>query len=101
MCYSRAVERIGIRELRNYASRVVARARAGERIVITVDGIPVAEIGPLRSSGDRMTMAELIAAGHVIPPRETTPPPPLPPPFKVPDGRTSMEILDELREGRF
>jgi len=100
MCYSPAVERVGIRELRNYASRVVARARAGERIVITVDGIPVAEIGPLRSSDERMTMAELIAAGHVIPPRLTTPPPP-PPKLTVPDGRTSMEILDELREDRF
>jgi prevent-host-death family protein len=95
------MERVGIRELRNYASRVVARARAGERIVITVDGVPVAEIGPIRRSDERMTMDELVAAGHVIPPRDTTSPPPPPPPFRVPDGRTSMEILDELREDRF
>ena len=94
------MERVGIRELRNYASRVVARARAGERIIITVDGIPTAEIGPVRAAGERMTLEELIAAGHVIPARDTTPAPPLPPPYKVPGGRTSTEILDELREDR-
>ena len=100
MCYSGSMDRVGIRELRNYASRVVARARAGERIVITVDGIPAAEIGPIRTTGERMTLEELIAAGHVIPARRRGPPP-LPKPYKVPDGRTSMEVLDELREDRF
>jgi prevent-host-death family protein len=94
------MDRVGIRELRNYASRVVARARAGERILITVDGVPAAEIGPVRRTGARMTMEELIAAGHVIPPSATTPPPP-PPKFKLPDGVTSMDILDEIRADRF
>ena len=37
MFYSPRVERVGIRELRNYSSRVVARARAGEHIVITAE----------------------------------------------------------------
>jgi prevent-host-death family protein len=95
------MEKVGIRELRNYASRVVARARAGERIVITVDGIPAAEIGPVRRSNERMTMDQLIAAGHAIPPRDTSPAPPPPAPYKIPDGRTSMQILDELRGDRF
>lgn len=95
------MERVGIRELRNYASRVVARARAGERIVITIDGIPVAEIGPLRPSGQRMSLEELIAAGHVIPPQSPGPPRPPPTPIKLPDGVTSLDILNELREDRF
>jgi prevent-host-death family protein len=95
------MEKVGIRELRNYASRVVARARAGERIVITVDGIPAAEIGPVRRTDERMTMEELIAAGHATPPRDTSPAPPPPTPYKIPGGRTSIEILDELREDRF
>jgi prevent-host-death family protein len=63
------VDRIGVRELRNYTSRVVARARAGERIVITVDGVPAAEIGPLVGKPQERSMAELVAAGLVIPPR--------------------------------
>jgi prevent-host-death family protein len=95
------MDRVGIRELRNYASRVVARARAGERMVITVDGVPAAEIGPIRRTGERMTMEELIAAGHVIPPSDTDPPRPPPKPIKLPDGVTSMDILDELHEDRF
>jgi prevent-host-death family protein len=95
------MERVGIRELRNYASRVVARARAGERIVITVDGVPVAEIGPIRTTGERMTMEELIAAGRVIPPRNPGPHRPPPDPIKLPDGVNSLDIINELREDRF
>jgi prevent-host-death family protein len=34
------------RELRNNVSDVLRRAEAGERFVITVDGRPVAELGP-------------------------------------------------------
>jgi len=35
------------RELRNNVSEVLRRAEAGERITITVNGRPVAELGPL------------------------------------------------------
>ena len=35
------------RELRNNVGEVLRRAEAGERIVVTVDGRPVAELGPL------------------------------------------------------
>lgn len=41
------VERIPQRELRNSVSRVLRRAEKGERLEITVDGRPVAELGPL------------------------------------------------------
>jgi prevent-host-death family protein len=47
MFYSAVMQRIPVRELRNQASRVVRRARAGERLIITVDGIAAAEIGPV------------------------------------------------------
>lgn len=97
MCYSRRVDRIGIRELRNNASRVVRRAQAGHRIVITVDGVPTARIGPLDDGHPERTIDDLIAAGLVIPPR-TTAPPPAPQPVKLPAGSpTSEEILSELR----
>lgn len=35
------------RELRNQAGEVLRRAERGERFTITVDGRPVAELGPL------------------------------------------------------
>jgi prevent-host-death family protein len=40
-------ETISIRELRNHVSEVVRRVEAGERLTITVDRRPVAEIVPL------------------------------------------------------
>ncbi len=43
----RVLERVGVRELRNSVAAVVRRAAAGERLVITVDGRPAAQLGPL------------------------------------------------------
>lgn len=91
------MERIALRELRNEASRVVRRARAGERLVITVDGVPAAEIGPVSAAGRSVSLEELIAVGAVMAPRERTAsraPRPLP----APSGRSSSDILAELRE---
>jgi len=97
MCYSWPVDSIGIRELRNYASRVVRRAKAGERIIITVDGVPTAEIGPIAEGTDTPTLRELIATGQVIPPRSSAPPVAARP-SRAPAGRTTTEILREQRE---
>jgi prevent-host-death family protein len=38
----------GLRELRQRASDLVRRAEAGETIVVTVNGRPVAQLGPVR-----------------------------------------------------
>lgn len=59
---------VGIRELRNQVAAVVRRASDGERIVITVDGVPTAQLGPLSPTG-QPSLADLIAAGLVIAPR--------------------------------
>jgi prevent-host-death family protein len=37
---------IGVRELRNRTARVIDTVRAGERVVLTVNGEPVADIVP-------------------------------------------------------
>lgn len=50
---------VGIRALKQNASAVVARASAGERVIITENGRPVAQMLPL--GADRL--AELEAAG--------------------------------------
>ncbi len=41
------MQSVGIRELKQNASEVVARAERGETITITVQGRPVATIGPI------------------------------------------------------
>ncbi|MGQ0679846.1 MAG: type II toxin-antitoxin system Phd/YefM family antitoxin [Actinomycetota bacterium] len=79
------MERIGIRELRNNAAALVRRARSGERIVITVDGVPIAEIGPLSTAREARTLDDLVAAGLVRAPQIAGPPPP-PQPVKAPPG---------------
>src|SRR5258706_4698436 len=75
------VLRVGIRELRNDVAAVVRRAAAGERIVVTVDGRPVAQLGPLEPAGTP-TLDDLVASGHAVAPRR--PPPPAPPPVDAP-----------------
>jgi len=39
---------ISLRELRNHISEVVRRVEAGERLTVTVDRRPVAELRPMR-----------------------------------------------------
>lgn len=60
---------IGIRELRSALSGYVKRAQVGERLVITVDGVPVAQLGALTGDYTGVSMADLIARGAVVAPR--------------------------------
>ena len=63
--------RLGIRELRADAAAMVRRAGAGERIVVTVNGHPVAQLGPVGGGDLDVTLDDLVAAGWVVPPRRT------------------------------
>ena len=90
------MERIAIRELRNQASQVVRRARAGERLVITVDGVPAAEIGPVGIGDQGTSLPEQIAIGAVVAARLKSPAPPAKP-VSAPSGRSSSEVLRQLR----
>lgn len=58
---------VGIRALKQAASQVVASAVAGERIVITDRGRPVAVLAALPAS----PLEELIASGRARPPRHS------------------------------
>lgn len=60
MCY---MQRIGLRELRQNASRYLARVATGETVEVTQRGQLVARIVP--AGGDPWT--DLIAASEVIP----------------------------------
>lgn len=54
---------IGIRELKNNLSRYIDRVRAGEEIIVTDRGTPVAKLSSVDPSIDRL--ASLVAAGVV------------------------------------
>ena len=77
-------------------SSVVRRAAAGERIVITIDGQPVAQLGPLEPAG-APTLDDLIASGHVVAARR--PAPPTPDADDTPVDARSDWILDDIRGG--
>ncbi len=70
------MERVGIRELRNHSAAVVRRAGAGERIIVTVDGRPVAQLGPLEAGATALTIDDLAARGLIEPARRTDRPEP-------------------------
>ncbi|MEO8095523.1 MAG: type II toxin-antitoxin system prevent-host-death family antitoxin [Pseudolysinimonas sp.] len=54
------MESVGIRELKQNASEVVARAERGETITITVQGRPVAQLAPLAPVRQRWVSAEVL-----------------------------------------
>jgi prevent-host-death family protein len=69
------VEQIGARELRANLAAAVRQAGAGQRVVITLDGRPVAQLGPLEPAGVP-SLSDLAAAGLVEPPRRADHPTP-------------------------
>lgn len=59
------MEQLGIRELRAELATAVRRAGTGDRLIITVDGRPVAQLGPLDPLGGEMTIDDLAARGLI------------------------------------
>ncbi len=91
------MESVGVRELRNEVAAVLRRAAAGERVVVTSDGRPVAQLGPLEPDG-APTLADLMAAGLVEPP--ATPGRPDPPePVRLAPASSPDRVLARLRGG--
>ena len=92
----RVVERLGIRDMRANAAALVRRASAGERIVITVGGRPMAQLGPLESSPEEMTIEDLAARGLIVAARRSD----RPSPSERIDLRTGTRLDRILREVR-
>lgn len=42
------------------------RAGAGERLLVTVDGRPVAQLGPLEPVDEQLTLEDLAARGQIV-----------------------------------
>lgn len=62
---------IGVRQLRQELAAAVRRAGAGAHVVITVDGRPAAQLGPLAGVAGQQRLADLVAGGLVVAPRRT------------------------------
>ncbi len=90
------MEQIGARELRTNLAAAVRQAGAGQRVVITIDGRPVAQLGPLEPTG-APTLDDLIASGHVRAARRAPSEPPDAEDAPV-DARSDW-ILDDIRGG--
>jgi len=54
------------RELRNDISSVLRRAEHGESFTITINGRPVAELGPLRQNGQQRVNLDAILASTPV-----------------------------------
>lgn len=90
------MERIGVRELRQHASRYLSRVKAGETVEVTERGQLVALLvppGPGVGARERLVAAGLITPGSR--------------PFRIPQrvaarpgAANSDAVLDELREER-
>ncbi len=95
-CYHAAMERIGVRELRQHASRYLARVKAGEPVEVTERGKLVARLVPAPAA--ETGAEQLVAEGRLLP---ATGPRRLPPPAAAqPHEPDTGEVLDELRDER-
>ncbi len=90
------IAQIGIRELRSTVAATMRRAGAGERIVVTVDGRPVAQLGPLDPDRAGVSLWDLAAAGLVEPPRRPDRPP-APDPMPLPADLNADRLLEATR----
>ena len=62
------MDRIGVRELRQHASRYLARVAQGETLEVTDRGRPVAHLVPVRHDA----WSDMIASGRVTPAEDDT-----------------------------
>jgi len=61
-----AMERVGVRAIRQNISVFLRRVQAGEAFTVTDHGSPVALLVPVPTSSDD-ALADLVAAGRVLP----------------------------------
>lgn len=65
------------RALRGQLASALRRAESGERIVVTVGGRPVAQLGPVEADADHQpTIEDLVARGLLTPARRDDRPEP-------------------------
>jgi len=90
-------DRLGIRELRTNLTALVRRAGAGERVVITIAGRPVAQLGPVEPPSAQPSIDDLVARGLLEPARRGDRPAD---PGVLVDSWTGRRLDHALREVR-
>ena len=91
------MQRIGIRELRQHASRYLDLVKTGETVEVTEHGRLIALLVPVKAGASFRD--QLIASGRLIP--ASDPFGPLPDPVPLPPGVDMQAILDDVRADRF
>jgi prevent-host-death family protein len=89
------VDVIGLRELRQHASRYIARVEAGEEFGVTNNGRLVARLVPVQA-GERSRRA-LIDAGALIPALRASNLLDITPVSAQDNNRNLSDVLDEMR----
>ena len=88
---------VGVRELRQDASKVLGLVKSGESVIVTEWGKPVAEIRPIQAT----TIQDLIDAGLITQAKDKFDAKVFEP-LPNPEGRTLLkEFLKERREARY
>jgi prevent-host-death family protein len=90
------MEAIGVRELRQYASRYLARVEAGEELGVTNNGRLVARLVPVRDA--ERSRAALIESGALIPARRASNLLDVNAIAPADPERTLSDILNEMRD---
>lgn len=90
------LQRAGVRELRNQVASMIRRASDGERILITVDGVPQAQLGPITPDRSGITLWDLAGAGLIEPPRRSDRPG-NPDPLPVAADLRVDRLMDQVR----
>ena len=95
------MDSIGVRELRQNASKYLDRVKNGESIEVTERGVPVAVLAPVPQKKESL-YDRLVAEGRIIPGKgnliewlKDNPPLPTDPDY---DGPTLTEILIQMRD---
>jgi len=82
--------------MRAHAAALVRQAGAGQRVLITIGGRPVAQLGPLESAPGEVTIDDLAARGLLVAARRSD----RPSPSERIDLRTGTRLDRVLREVR-
>jgi prevent-host-death family protein len=88
-----------ITEVKNQLSAIIDRVRAGESVIVTDRGQPVATIEPVRADADDAARLVRLERSGIVRPA-SKPPPPLP--TELPGAKASAveALIDERRSGR-
>ena len=88
-----------ITEVKNQLSAIIDRVKAGESVVVTDRGQPVATIEPVRADADDAARLFRLERSGIVRPASKSPPP-LPAEPPVPTGSAVEALIDERRSGR-